>query len=399
MVAPLNPSQVLTATKYLKGASDLTMRRRLLLAWLDEEGRINRNATGRDLNWLIHYKNAVAQAYTPYSNLTFTNDLYHAAMTVTPCFWSTTSAMDITENLTNTGETAILSAYLTRYEELAIAMQNLTCKALYLDGNSAAGTNLPTGLGTFARKSASIATTNGDRIAPPVAGTIYGGQPISLGGLGGTWSSNSAVPMNSALGTDWPDGQGDATNAYDALSPRLYNENTSRWADPTASAANSSWRTNCISMLSRANTDLKQNSVESMMPNIHISGSERYQAIKDKLRESFRDIATEKESVNLGYHETISFEGAAITVDYECPSNLTYSLCAASMDYQFYPSVDDGKAVSAIGDTGGQKVTGGIYTAFGPVRHPLGLQWVWIMFAGGQTRFNPRWITVHSDWT
>jgi hypothetical protein len=104
--------------------------------------------------------------------------------------------------------------------------------------------------------------------------------------------------------------------------------------------------------------------------------------------------------VNLGYHETLTFEGAALTVDYPCPSNFTFSLCAASMDYQFYPSIDDGKSVAASGAGGAeQRITGGIYTVFGPVRLPNGLQWVWIMFAGGQTRFNPRWITVHSNWT
>jgi hypothetical protein len=206
--------------------------------------------------------------------------------------------------------------------------------------------------------------------------------------------------MNAALATDWPDGQGDPTNAYDGTSPRLYNENTVRWADQSASAANSTWRTNCIAMLSRANTDLRMNSVESMMPNIHISGSQRHQDIKDALRTSFRDTMVHDASKDLGYYSTLDFEGAAIELDHECPSDRTYSICAASMEIMFFGMPNDAKARDAGGVSANtQRITGGIFATYGPERPAGSLQTVWLMFAGGNTRLNPKWIVCHKDWT
>lgn len=393
MAVALAPVQVITASKYLEGATDVTLRKRLVLGWLDKAGRINRNATGKDLNWLIHFKNAEAAPYVPYQTLNFTNDNYWAAMSITPEYWHTTSAMDITEILTNSGPTAIVNAFEDRYDELAMAMEIKLAKSVYADQTSSAGTGLPAGLGTLVKYST---CGTSDMLATP-NGT-YAGISMNLGSQGGSWSNNipTASQMNTSLATDWPDGQGDATNAYDGTSPRFYNEHTSRWN----SAGNSNWRDNCVAMLSRANTDLRMNSVESMMPNIHVMGGARYQAIKDKMRESFRDLKLHSESVDLGYYDTLEFEGAAINVDYECPGDRTYSICAASMDGQFFPAVDRGKMVeSGLMDAGSQMITGGIYTAFGPTQPPQMLQWVWILFAGGNFRYSPKWVVVHKDFT
>ena len=122
MVAALAPVQVVQASTYLKGATDVTLRKRLLLGWLDKAGRINRSATGKDLNWLIKFKNATASPYTPYQNLNFANDNYWVAASVTPEWWHTTSGMDVTEKTTNSGPSAIVNAYEDRYDELAAAM-------------------------------------------------------------------------------------------------------------------------------------------------------------------------------------------------------------------------------------------------------------------------------------
>ena len=317
MVAALAPVQVVQASTYLKGATDVTLRKRLLLGWLDKAGRINRSATGKDLNWLIKFKNATASPYTPYQNLNFANDNYWVAASVTPEWWHTTSGMDVTEKTTNSGPSAIVNAYEDRYDELAAAMEIYTAQSLYMDYNGS-GSNRMIGLGTIAVGDTSIACDNGDRIrAPKNAASTYAGLNLGLGSQGGSWSSNissSGVtkPMSLHLGTDWPDGQGDASNAYDGTSPRLYNENCSRWADPSAAAANSTWRTNCVAMLSRANTDLRMNTMESMMPNVHVMAAQRYQDVKDKMRESFRDLLEHGPSVNLGYHDTLEIGRAHV---------------------------------------------------------------------------------------
>jgi len=399
MASALPATDIAQASTYLRGAVDATLRKRLLTGWLDKSGRINRNAQGKDWNWLIEAKEMSAQPYQAYQTLNFNNDNFNITAAVTPEWWVVDSGQDITERIMNSGTSTILDNYRRRLPKMGRAMSTFLAKALYADAATAAGANRPIGLGTFAKKHGSLATTNGDRIAPPVAGTTYATLDISLGAYGGTWSANSAVKMNAALATDWPDGQGDPTNAYDITSPRLYNENTNRWFDLTSAAANSNWRTNCIAMLSRANTDLRMNSLDSMMPNVHVSGSERYQNIKDKLRESYRDVMTHQASTDLGYHNVLSFEDAAIDLDHECPADRTYSVCAQSMELYFYgEATDEGKTAMQVSDDS-QGIPGGIFTTFGPERPAGSLQNVWIMLAGGNTRYQPRWIVVHKDFT
>lgn len=401
MVSALPATDIAQASTYLRGAVDATLRKHLITGWLDKAGRINRNATGKDWNWLIEYKEATATNYQAYGSLNFNNDNFNITASVTPEFWIVTSGQDITERIMNSGPSTILDNYKRRLPKLARAMSNYLATSLYADATVASGLNRPIGLQTFAHKHGSVTTTNADRIAPPVAGTTYAGLDISLGSQGGSWSNNvsTTIQMNTHLGNDWPDGQGDPSNAYDATSPRLYNENTNRWSDLTSAAANSNWRTNCIAMLSRANTDLRMNTVESMMPNIHVTGSERYQNIKDKLRESFRDTMVHQASQDLGYYNTLAFENAAIDVDYACPANMTFSICAATLELYFYgEATDEGKAAMQVGDDL-QGIPGGIFTTFGPERPAGSLQNVWIMLAGGNTRIQPKWVVIHKDFT
>ena len=401
MALALPATSIATASTYLEGAVDVTLRNRMLFGWLDKAGRIRRDATGKDYNWLIQFKNAQAQPYTPGQQINFNNDNYNIAAAVTPEWFYTSSGMDVTDELMNAGSTAIVNNYFERVKLLAQAMEIYIAKSIYANANVASGANRIIGFQTICQRSQSIATGTADRIAPPKSGITYAGIDLSLGSQGGSWSNNipTALQMNTNLGTDWPDGQGDPTNAYDGTSPRLYNENTTAWITPGGTSA-SNWLTNCIAMLSRANTDLRMNTVESMMPNIHLSGAERHQAIKDVLRLSFRDTMQHDASKDLGYYTSLDFEGAAIDLDHECPADRTFSICAASLEVFFFGMPNDTKARTTAGiSDNAQRITGGIFATYGPERPPGSLQTVWLMFAGGNSRFQPRYFVCHKDWT
>lgn len=402
MTAALLPTDIATASNILRGAVDVTLRSRLLLSWLNEEGRINKNAQGKDLNWLIEFRELEASPYTPSQPLTFNNVNLNVAAAVTPEWFYTTSGMNVTDVLMNSGPTAIVDNYGRRITKLERAMQNKLSADMYKD----AVTNPLSiaGFGTIAKKSLTKATTNADRIAPPLEGVSYAGIDMGLGSQGGSWSADlpAALRPNAALANDWPDGHGDPSQAYDGTSPRLYNDNTNQWLSAGAAAANGTWNQNCIAMLSRANTDLDMNSVKVMMPNIHLSGSTRTQAVKDLMRISYRDVSlgtNAASSQNLGYHGILDFEGAAIALDYDAPADRTYSICSKTVELFFYGS-PDGQAVRTVpGGGDGQLITGGIYTSIGPVMVPGSLEYVWILLAGGFSRFHPKWIVCHKDWT
>lgn len=401
MTTALQPTDLATASQYLEGATDVTLRQRILPMFLDEEGRINKNATGKDLNWLIQYKLPVAVPYVPQQPLSFTNDNFNLAAAVTPEWMVATSGMNVTDVLMNSGSTVIVNNMMQRTPLMLQSMQVKFAKDLYSD----AVTNPKSiiGLGTLVRRSTTLVCTNADRIAVPLAGTTYAGLQLAPGSYGGGWSNNlpTAQQMSTVLGSDWPDGQGTPDQLYDCTTPRLYNDNTNQWVTPGVAAANGTWNNNCIAMISRANTDLNMNSVKTMMPNVHLSGAQRHQAVKDQLRVSFRDtMYNNKAAEMLGYHGALNYEGAAIESDHECPADRTFSVCAASMDVFFYgsPAEGGGRLAAGVGgDT--QTVTGGIFTVFGPVMVPGTLDYAWIMLAGGNARYNPKWVVCMKDFT
>lgn len=404
MTAAFIGTDLATASQYLKDATEATVRDRLLPRFLDEEGRINRNATGKDLNWLIEYKLPVAVPYTG-QQLNFANDNFNIPASVTPEWFVATQGMNFRDVKMNSGDPRVMDNYTRKGYLMMQAMQVKFAKDLYAD--ALINVKSLIGIGTLTRRSTTLVCTHADRIAVPLAGVTYAGLSLAPQSYGGAWS-NALTGLNSqmstVLGSDWPDGQGSPDQAYDATTPRLYNENTNRWTDQVSAAADSSWAVNCIPMLSRANTDLGQNSVKTMMPNVHTSGAGRHQAVKDSLRVSFRDTMYNNVAAeNLGYHEALNYENAAIVTDHECPPDRTYSVCAASMDIFFYGNTGEGGKSAAAERTGAMiesdGVTGGIFTVYGPERIPGTLDWAWIMVAGGNARYSPKWVACHKDFT
>lgn len=393
------------ASQWLEGAVNGVLRRQPFLGWLDRDGRVNRDSTGRDFNWLLDYKALEAQPYVPFSQMDFYDVNYHLPLVVTPVFWSMPSAMDLTGIVQNDGPAAIVKLFNDRMRKMAEGMQNTTEKSVYNDVNSTAGGSglaYMTGLSTFAHKSATVGTvTNACRMAAPNEAILYGGQSIGLGSHGGMWSNNiaNALQMNPLLGNDYPDGLPDPSRRYDVMAPRLYNENSNQWLSLGAVAANGTWAANCIAMLSRANTDLALAGTDSMMPNLHNSGSGRYQAIKDLMRQSFRyTMEPEGESKQLGYIQQVEFEGGVVTLDTNAPANFTFSVCGKSCEVNFFGNGQVKEAMVPQHSVGGENIiTGGIFTVLGPRPDPRGLSWLWIMFAGGQIRWNPKYITIMGD--
>jgi hypothetical protein len=401
MAYALQPTDLSTAPQYLEGATKVFLRHRVLPGFLDEEGRIKRGAEGKDLNWLIDYKLPTAQDYTPGQPLSFANDNYHIPATVTPQWFYATSGMNLTEVVMNTGP-VIVNNLFARGEKLTQSMQVKFADALYSD--AAVTPNQFIGMNTFARRNVTDKVcTNADRIAVPLGGTgTYAGLNLAPGAYGGGWSTDTpnAQRMSTVLGSDWPDGHGTPDQMYDATVPKLYNERTNQWQTPGASPADSTWYNNCLAIISQANTDLTMNSVKTMMPSIFLQGSVRMGAVKNQMRVSFRDtMQSSKAAEMLGYYEAYNYEGAVIDVDHSCPSDRTFGVCAASMEVYFYGTAAGSDGKVAPGATGDSAVTGGVFTFWGPTMIPGTLDYAWMMLAGGNIRYNPKWITIIKDFT
>lgn len=402
----LSSTQVAQASNYLKGAVDVTLRSRPLLGMLDANGRIDRNYQGKDWNWNLEYRALESQPYTPFQEFDFYDTNMWLPVAVQPVFWSVPSALDITQRWMNSGQSQIVDQFNTRMPQMARGMQIGTAKALYNDVNSTSsgqGKDYMTGLMTFAHKSKAqySGTSYADRLAPPDETVLYGGLSIGLGSQGGSWSNTGPTPhLCTLINSDWPDGTSGDDQRYDVTSPRLYNYNTNQWNTPGAAPAAGTWRTNCLFMLSRANTDLGQISVPSMIPNVHMCGSDMKQAVMDQIRTAFRyTMQPSGQAANLGYPEGLEYEQGVLVQDASCPAGYVFSLNYMALTAAFY-GADQVQEKSPEGQemAGEQMVTGGIYVMLGPTRDPRGGAYLFLMIAGGQMRWTPRWITIHGDW-
>jgi hypothetical protein len=405
MAIGLQGADLATASTIYRDATDVTIRNRLVMAYLEKEGRIDRNFEGKDMNWNMDYKQLIAQPYTR-QQLNFNDDNFLLPATQAPVFWISTSGMDWIDKRINTGPTMIIDNFRARSGKLLQAMNTKLYKDFYSD--NAVNTTGVTGIMTmFKRNVSNMVCTNADRVAVPISGTLIHGLSLQPQAYGGSWSNNlpQLLQPSTVLGSDWPDGQGDASQLYDVTTPRLYNWNTNQWLNPGDPPANGTWRQNCLSELMHANTDLKQNSIKTMMPTVHICGSTMMTDVKEQLRVSFRDtMVNTKAQEDLGYYDAYNLEGAAIDLDYEAPANYTISVCAASMEGLFYGETGDDEGgrsgrASQEGYATDDQILGGIYTLFPGERIPGTLQYAWICVAGGNMRYQPRWCAAHHDFT
>ena len=60
-----------TAPKYIKGASDATIRERLLLAMMENRGLITYNNEGTDLKWDVQFAEPPVESYGSSGNVDY----------------------------------------------------------------------------------------------------------------------------------------------------------------------------------------------------------------------------------------------------------------------------------------------------------------------------------------
>lgn len=306
-----------TKPKFMKGASDLTIRKRLILAMLRRKGRLEFNQSGQECRWQVEFSQPPVEAYMDGGIIDFSN---HDAFRQLAYDWRgyiTTDTLTKKQNAMNAGDEALIKLFQTKSNRLVKAMRNNISGELYGDGEAPGRENNLHGLETFL---GSGTCTNADRIAAP--SDTYGLSQLqtNLGVEGGTWSSVMATKPNASIGTDWPDGQGDSE--YDFLAPKLINWSANSWG-----TGSQLWEANCWRVISQAITWLTMGGDEDGMPDICLLGANLFQGYKNH-EEAIRRISIpHKASQDLGFGgNVLNQDGCAISADFDCPANTGYML-------------------------------------------------------------------------
>lgn len=307
-----------TAPKYFKGASDLTLRKRLWLAMIKKEGLIEYNCDSTSFTWNVTYSEPEVRQFGDAGDQEFNEHDSQQQLTVDVRGYTVTDRLTKKKEVMNKGQSAIINLYAHKSKQLLTAIQNAFCAELYVDGYAANNDNRLIGLESFMADDG--ATVAADLIANP--SDTYGGQSTGLGTGGGNWTSDVTSP-NATAATDWPYGSGDAE--YDYLAPLLVNTSSSSWE-----TGGTDWKQNCEEVLRFTQLTLKKNTGDDS-PACHMLSTKLYFEFLNYYSTRQRIIVPHKMGEDLGFPDAMNFEGGMVKHEYDVTSGLGYHITPSQM--------------------------------------------------------------------
>jgi len=307
-----------TAPRYLKGAVDNTIRNRLWLAMLKKHNRIKTGDHGAvSLTWDVEFSEPEIRQNGDAGQQVFTEHDAYRQLTIDVRGYVGTDRLTLKKKLMNDSPLAIVNLYDRKLPKLIKSMTNNFGNELYIDGYATGNGNRLIGMESFLGDDGN--TVAADLVANP--SDTYADRSTALAALGGTWSSGlgSGNYPNATIATDWPYGQG--TSEYDYIAPKLINYTSSSW--PTGSIL---WRDNCSAVMRRARTWCKSVGGEGRAPYCHMLSPELYDAFEDYQEDKFRTVVPHKSSQDLGFEDTLNFNGAAVKHEFDVPAGVGYGL-------------------------------------------------------------------------
>jgi hypothetical protein len=312
-----------TAIDYFKGADDHTIRRRLLLSMLRRRGRIKYNASGYKQVWDVEFSEPEVRAYGDAGSQVFNSHDAYRQLENDWRGYTVTDKLTKKQQLMNKGPSAIIDLYETKLPKMKKSLSNRFGNELYIDGNAAGNENRIHGLASFLGDDGATAVT--DLIANP--SDTYGGLSTALANQGGAWTTtaNTTAP-NATIGNDWPNGSGDSE--YDFLAPKLMNYSSTRWNN-----GGTSWAENCEKVMRQA--CIWSNVLGHDSANFcHLLSSQMFADFKNFMSARNRISVPHKEAEDLGFHDTLNFDGSVVKYEYGVPHQTGFLLCLEEMQVE-----------------------------------------------------------------
>lgn len=302
-----------TAPNIMKGAEDLTLRKRLLLAMLKKRGRIEFNQEGYDCQWNVEFSQPPVEAYADGGMINFSRHDTLRRLTIDWRGYKAADTMTAKEKEMNKGTVALVKRYDRILPTLIKSMTDKFCSELFIDGYATGNENRIHGLESFLGSGTTVAT---DRLAKP--SDTYGGLDTTPGGIGGSWTSALTTYPNANVATDWPDGNG--SSEYDFMSPKLLNWSASNWG-----TSSQTWASNAIRVLRQAKMWLSVTAGPEDQPDLCLLAPNLYYDWLNAQESKMRSIVPHKESSDLGFSsDTYNQDGMAVTHDFDVAANTGY---------------------------------------------------------------------------
>lgn len=311
-----------TAPKYLKGASDQTIRNRFWLSLLQSEGRILYNQSGTSTTWSVRARQPAARTHSSGVGVIYEHHQAFEQLTVPVAGLIGTQALDLKIQMMNKGPLAIVDLYADAMDAVLASVGNRLSAELFL--RNTGNDDQVVGIDTPMVPDGSVAAN--DRIALPSSSAAYGGKLVRPGSYGGTWSNNLAAANrpSSLLTNDWPLGSGSAD--YDFITPKMINYTSSSWG-----TGGNTWSDNCEHVIRRGRSWIRHLSGDSKIPTLHMLSQELFDEFQDRLVVRER-LQVSDYAGKLGFAEdVINYNGAMIKSEYDCPAGVGYAVNLAEM--------------------------------------------------------------------
>ena len=356
-----------TAPKYLSGAADNTIRKRLILSLLKQKGRIKFNENSYQCNWDVEFKEQPVEAYGDGGTLNFSRHDLYRQLNVDWRGYKATDLMTEKERLMNDGALAIVRRYDKIMPKLMRSLNNKFCAELFIDGYASGNENRLHGLESFMSFD-SGETLAADRVAKP--NDTYGGKSTAVADQGGTWSTNLSgvtnIP-NHDIATDWPDGNGDPE--YDYLTPKLVNWSSTSWG--TSSATD--WETNSERALRQSTIWSSIGAGDEGKPDLYLMAGNLFYAYLNKQSGKQRIVIPHKGAQDLGFDDVLNQEGVMLQTDFDVAADTAYGINVDQMELSSLDNV--------------------LFASRGPEYDIKTDSWLFMVGFFGNARYNPKFFT------
>ncbi len=302
------------APRYLRGAEDLCIRKRLTLSMIEARGNILTNYLGsHETKFDVDYKEPPVESTADGAAVTYERRDYLKQGSIDWRGYRATDLMTLKEQEMSQGDTVMVNRYERIFPKLSQAMRNQIGLEYYKDGNASGNENRFSGVETFMGQGTAVVA---DLIGQP--DDTYFGLDTDVN-QSGRWSSDLGTYPNAAIATDWPEGEG--STDYDFWAPKLINWSSTNWGTST-----NGWEDNCERVLRRTaqwmslTTGTDGSSLMCMLSGAMHTG------FKNKMSPKLGIWVPHKEAADLGFPDTLNFEGMGLRMEFGIPANTGYAL-------------------------------------------------------------------------
>lgn len=313
------------APEYVKGSLDKTIRLRLWLAMLESRGLIRTGVDGSyereyDVDWreppVLSFGYGGQATYEPRDYLKRARMGWRGyIMTDEMHVKEYTMLSHSTHNLVNRYDRII--------PKMTAKMRNHLGEEIYTDGGAAENENCFEGLGTLCGSGGTVVAA--DLIAVP--DDTYHELDTDLH-QSGTWTSDLDTKPNAALGYDWPEGSGDSE--FDYNSPILVKTDSDSWGSGTSDFA-----TQCVPIVRRTAQWLRMRAGMQDDTLLLMIAGHMMTEFKAAFDDKIRVLTPHREADDLGFPDTLNFEGVGIKSEYGIAANTGFMLAPGNIKLEF----------------------------------------------------------------